>query len=47
LPGAAAVLDPDPQAYDLGIGTPGQFGYALRGGFGQLHDLGAGPRLRF
>ena len=46
LPGAAAVLDADPQAHDLGIGAFGQFGNTLRRRVGQLHDLRAGPRLR-
>ena len=46
LPGAAAVLDADAQADDLGIGALGQLGNALRRGFGQFHDLRTGPRLR-
>src|SRR5712664_587349 len=45
LPGAAAVLDADPQAHDLGIGAFGQISNALRRRVGQLHDLRAGPRL--
>src|SRR5712691_12184732 len=35
LPGAAAVLDADPQADDLGIGAFGQLGNALRRRVGQ------------
>jgi hypothetical protein len=46
LPGAAAILDPDPQADDLGIGAFGQLGNALRRCISQLHDLRAEPRLR-
>src|SRR5450759_645527 len=46
LPGAAAVLDPDPQAHDLGIGAPGQFRNPLRRRFRQLHHLRTRPRLR-
>src|ERR1700733_14078123 len=46
LPGAAAVLDSDPQADDFGVGALGQFRNPQRGGFGQFHDLRAGPRLR-
>src|SRR3954453_6359128 len=43
---AAAILDPDAQADDLGIRAPGQLGDPLRGGFRQLHHLRSGARLR-
>ena len=46
LPGAAAVLDPDPQADDFGIGALRQFCDPLRRCFSQLHDLRTWPRLR-
>ena len=45
LAGAAAVLDPDAKADDLGIGALGELANALGGGFGQLHDLRARPRF--
>src|ERR1700746_816178 len=46
LPGAAAILDADPQAHDFGIGALCQFLDALRSSLGKLHDLRARARLR-
>src|SRR5262249_23214194 len=46
LTGAAAVLDADAQADDLGIGALGQFVDARSRGVRQLHHLRTGARFR-
>jgi hypothetical protein len=46
LAGAAAILDADTQAHDLGIGALGELADARGSRIRQAHDLRTGTRFR-